>query len=98
MKRILLIAFLAITQFANSQLVDKTPAPVPVVPTVYDTEPWENPLVSGINRDPSRATAYSFNSIADALKADRTKSRMISLNGQWDFFFASRPGDAPKDL
>jgi beta-galactosidase len=98
MKRILLIGFLIVNQFANAQLVDKTPAPVPVVPTIYDTEPWENPLVSGINRDPSRATAYSFNTVADALKGDRTKSRMISLNGQWDFFFTSKPDDAPKDF
>ena len=98
MKRFLLIVFLVIFRFANAQLVDKTPAPVPVVPSVYDTEPWENPLVSGINREPSRATAYSFNSISDALKGDRAKSRMISLNGQWDFFFASKPGDAPKDF
>ncbi|MFL5739387.1 MAG: glycoside hydrolase family 2 TIM barrel-domain containing protein [Flavisolibacter sp.] len=82
----------------SAQLVDKTPAPVPIVPTVYDTEPWENPLVSGINRDPSRATAYSFSSIADALKGDRTKSRMISLNGQWDFYFAPKPDDAPRDF
>jgi beta-galactosidase len=98
MKRFLLIGFLVAYQFANGQLVDKTPAPVPVVPTIFDTEPWENPLVSGINRDPSRATAYSFNSVADALKGDRTKSRMISLNGQWDFFFVSKPDDAPKDF
>lgn len=98
MKKFLLIVFLIVYQFTNAQLVDKTPAPVPVVPTVYDTEPWENPLVSGINRDPSRATAYSFNSVADALKGDRTKSRMLSLNGQWDFLFASNPDDAPKDF
>lgn len=98
MKRILLIGFLIVYQFLNAQLVDKTPAPVPVVPTIYDTEPWENPLVSGINRELSRATAYSFNSVTDALKGDRTKSRMISLNGQWDFFFAMKPDDAPKDF
>jgi beta-galactosidase len=55
-------------------------------------------LVSGINREPSRATAYSFNSVADALKGDRIKSRVFSLNGQWDFFFASKPDDAPKDF
>ncbi|HWI93824.1 MAG TPA: glycoside hydrolase family 2 TIM barrel-domain containing protein [Flavisolibacter sp.] len=98
MKRFLLIGFLIVYQFTNAQLVDKTPAPVPVVPTVYSTEPWEDPLVSGINREPSRATAYSFSSVADALKGDRTKSRMLSLNGQWDFFFASKPDDAPKDF
>jgi beta-galactosidase len=98
MERKLLIAFCLISRLGFAQLVDKTPAPVPVVPTVYDTEPWENPLVSGINREPARATAYSFKSVHDALKGDRARSRMISLNGQWDFFFASKPDDAPKDF
>jgi beta-galactosidase len=98
MKRILLIGFLIVYHFANAQLVDKTPAPVPVVPTVYSTEPWEDPLVSGINREPSRATAYSFNSVADALKGDRTKSRMLSLHCQLDFLFASKPVVAPEDF
>ncbi|HVX00268.1 MAG TPA: beta galactosidase jelly roll domain-containing protein, partial [Candidatus Babeliaceae bacterium] len=98
MKRILLIGFLIVYHFANAQLVDKTPAAVPMVPTVYNEEPWEDQLVSGINREPSRATAYSFSTIADALKGDRDESRMISLNGEWDFSFALKPSDAPKDF
>lgn len=84
---------------AICQLVDKTPAAIPNAPTIYNREPWEDPLVSGINRDPSRATAYSFESIKDALSCDRSKTtRMISLNGQWDFSFAMKPSDAPKDF
>ncbi len=35
----------------RAQLIDRSPAPVPVVPSIYNTEPWEDPLVSGINRD-----------------------------------------------
>jgi hypothetical protein len=31
-----------------AQLVDKTPAPIPNVPTVYNAEPWENPLVDAV--------------------------------------------------
>ena len=82
-----------------AQLVDKTPAAVPVAPSVYNREPWEDPLVSGINRDPSRATGYSFSSVDEALKGNRDKSsRMISLNGDWDFSFAIKPSDAPKDF
>lgn len=84
--------------FVYAQLVDKTPAAIPNIPTIYNTEPYEDPLVSGINRDPSRATAYSFSSVEDALKGDRTNSRMISLNGEWDFSFAFKPSDAPKDF
>lgn len=91
------IFFLPCTIYA--QLVDKTPAAVPVAPTIYDTQPWENPQVDGINRDEARATAYSFPSVKDALTLDRDKStRMLSLNGLWDFSFAYKPADAPQDF
>ncbi|UEG52833.1 DUF4981 domain-containing protein [Mucilaginibacter daejeonensis] len=80
-------------------MVDKTPAAVPNAPAVFQTEPWEDPLVSSINRDASRATAYSFSNVADAVTGDRERSgRMLSLNGQWDFSFAEKPADAPKDF
>jgi beta-galactosidase len=83
----------------QAQLVDKTPAAVPVAPSVYSREPYEDPLVSGINRDMARATAYSFATVADALNGEREKSgRYISLNGEWDFAFALKPGDEPKDF
>jgi beta-galactosidase len=82
--------------FSHAQLVDKTPAAVPMAPTVFNREPYEDPQVSGINRDQSRTTAYSFATVADALVGDRTKSeRYISLNGDWDFSFALKPADAP---
>ncbi|MFN8253973.1 MAG: glycoside hydrolase family 2 TIM barrel-domain containing protein [Ferruginibacter sp.] len=84
------------THHSQAQLVDKTPAAIPIAPSVYNREPYEDPLVSGINRDVSRATAYSYASINDALKNDREKSgRYISLNGEWDFAFALKPGDEP---
>ncbi|MDB5192910.1 MAG: hypothetical protein JWQ96_2473, partial [Segetibacter sp.] len=97
---ILLSCFaLAYNENSSAQLVDKTPAAIPNVPTVYNTEPWEDPTISGINRDPARATGYSFTNVNDALVGDRTKSaRTISLNGDWDFFFAIKPADAPKDF
>ena len=83
----------------RAQLVDKTPAPIPNVPVVYDAEPWENPSVDGINRDEARATAYSYSSIKEALAGNREKSgRMMSLNGYWDFSYAVKPADAPKDF
>src|SRR5215203_4192104 len=40
----LLLFTIPLSLFA--QLVDKTPAPIPIVPSVYNTEPWEDPLVS----------------------------------------------------
>lgn len=93
-----MILFSLATGYLHAQLVDKTPAAVPVVPTIYQTEPWQDPQVSGINREPSRATAYSFATIADAVKGDRTRSRYVSLNGVWDFSFALKPADAPADF
>ncbi len=101
--RKLIVSFIVlnavVVQFVFAQLVDKTPAAVPVAPSVYNREPFEDPLVSGINRDQSRTTAYSFATAADALNGDRTKSgRYISLNGDWDFSFALKPADAPKDF
>lgn len=82
-----------------AQLVDKTPTAVQKVPEIYSKEPWEDQMVNGINRDASRATAYSFASLADAKTGNLDKSkRMISLNGDWDFSFAIKPADAPKDF
>ncbi len=87
------------THYSQAQLVDKTPAAIPNAPSIYNTEPYEDPNISGINRDASRVTAYSYATINDALKNDRDKSgRYISLNGDWDFSFASKPGDEPKDF
>ncbi|MBD0287481.1 MAG: beta-galactosidase, partial [Flavisolibacter sp.] len=104
MKKLICNSFLfilisIITSELQAQLVDKTPAAIPNAPTVYNREPWEDPLVSGINREPSRATAYSFATINDALTCDRSKtSRVLSLNGEWDFSFALKPSDAPADF
>ncbi|MDN3548416.1 glycoside hydrolase family 2 TIM barrel-domain containing protein [Mucilaginibacter aquaedulcis] len=101
MKKLICILFIIGLSLGKlyAQLVDKTPAPIPNVPVIYDAEPWENPQVDGINRDPARATAYSYASIQDALKGDRDQSgRMLSLNGYWDFSYASKPADAPKDF
>ncbi|NCI48192.1 glycoside hydrolase family 2 TIM barrel-domain containing protein [Sediminibacterium soli] len=84
---------------AVAQLVDKTPAAIPNAPSVLQAAPYEDALVSGINRDASRATAYSFASVADALQGDRERSgRYLSLNGDWDFSFAASPGQSPGDF
>ncbi|HEU4903645.1 MAG TPA: glycoside hydrolase family 2 TIM barrel-domain containing protein [Flavisolibacter sp.] len=100
MKKIcfLFLAQVALATFAGAQLVDKTPAAIPMVPAVFSTEPWEDPQVSGINREPSRATAYSFSTLNDAIRGERTSSRMLSLNGEWDFAFAQKPSDAQQDF
>ncbi|WP_346238571.1 glycoside hydrolase family 2 TIM barrel-domain containing protein [Niabella insulamsoli] len=100
MMRLIICIFLLTCSFCSfGQLVDKTPAAVPQAPSVYKAEPYEDPLVSGINRDLSRATAYSFATVDDAIAGVREKSgRYLSLNGAWDFSFALKPDDAPKDF
>jgi len=68
MKRKLLFIILVLGYINTSaQLVDKTPAAIPEIPAVYNREPYEDPSVSGINRDKSRATVYSFDNLNDAL-------------------------------
>ena len=100
MKREILFIILVLYYINTSaQLVDGTPAAIPNIPTIYNREPYEDQSVSGINRDKSRATAYSFDNLQDALTCDRDKtSRYMNLNGEWDFSFALKPSDAPKDF
>jgi beta-galactosidase len=71
-------------------------------PTIYpgpEADGYQIPQLTEINRDRTRATAYSFMSEKDALVGNRDKtSRLQSLNGLWDFSFALKPSDAPKDF
>ncbi|WP_179413460.1 glycoside hydrolase family 2 TIM barrel-domain containing protein [Mucilaginibacter sp. E4BP6] len=94
---LLILGLLPVASYA--QLVDKTPAPVPVAPDVYHFDPWEDPSVDGINRQAAHATAYSYSNLQDALIGDRDKSgRMMSLNGYWDFSYSPMPADTPKEF
>ncbi|OXA81496.1 beta-galactosidase [Flavobacterium aquidurense] len=83
---------------AKAQSVTGEPAGIPEVPKKYEFAPWEDPTVTSINRQPSRATAYSYANVEDALKGDRTKSRMKMLTGDWDFKYASNLKEASKDF
>jgi beta-galactosidase len=82
----------------QAQLVTGEPAGVPHVPQKYSDVPWENPLVTSINRQAARATGYSYSSVADALEGNRNKSRIKILNGEWDFKFAKNLQEAPQDF
>lgn len=94
----LILIFLSANS-APAQTVDGLPAVIPPVPGIFNLEPWEDQSVTSINRDPARATAYSFKTEKEALTGDREKSgRMMLLNGDWDFSFAFKPDDAPKDF
>lgn len=98
MKKILLVLLTAYSGFVHAQFFKSSPAGIPPQPQIYQTEPWEDPAICGINRDKARATAYSFSNIPDALTGDREKSRFMLLNGEWDFSFAYKPADAPADF
>ncbi|MBN2165925.1 MAG: DUF4981 domain-containing protein [Marinilabiliaceae bacterium] len=100
MKRFFSQLFLIILLVVSleAQTVTGEPAGIPREPQIYQTEPWEDPLVTSINRDRARATAYSYQSVEDALNGDRNKSRLLMLNGEWDFYFAINPDDAPSDF
>ena len=60
--------------------------------------PWFNQYVNGVNREPARATSYSFKSEADALTCNRDAARMASLNGTWKFNFAEDLSKTPLDF
>jgi len=84
---------------AQGQTVDGKPAVIPQVPDGKIATAWEDPTITAINREPARATAYSYASVAEALKNDReANKRLLFLNGEWNFKFVSKPSDAPKDF
>ena len=60
--------------------------------------PWFNQYVSGVNREPARATSYSFETVADAVTCNRDAAKMVSLNGVWKFDFAEDICKAPMDF
>ncbi len=82
----------------KAQSVTGEPAGVPELHKKYQFAPWEDPTITNINRQPARATAYSYTSVEDALKGDRTKSRIQMLNGDWDFKYAVNLKEASKDF
>src|SRR5690554_6200881 len=82
----------------SGQTVTGEPAGIPKLPEIYQANPWEDPLVNSINREPARATSYSYKNIEDALEGDRSKSRIKMLNGQWDFKYSVNLSSAPKNF
>ncbi|KRD08936.1 beta-galactosidase [Flavobacterium sp. Root901] len=92
--------YILLFTFFNSQAQTVTgeKAGIPEKPKKYIYAPWEDPTVTSINRDASRATAYSYTNIEDALKGDRTKSRFKLLNGDWDYKYAINLEEASKDF
>ena len=82
----------------QAQTVTGEPAGIPETPEKYSYAPWEDPLVTSINRQAARATAYSYKTVEDALEGNREKSRLLLLNGEWDFKYSVNLKQAPKDF
>ncbi len=55
---------------------------------------WQNPEIFEINRQPARSSSISFASLASA-QAEKSSSRLQSLDGEWDFHWAPKPADRP---
>jgi len=94
----LLFSIFLFSYVIQGQTVTGEPAGIPELPKKYTYAPWEDPTVTSINRQPSRATAYSYTNLEDALVGNRDKSRLQLLNGNWNFKYAVNPSEAPKDF
>jgi beta-galactosidase len=66
--------------------------------TFQEKEPrdWENPELTGLNREDPNATIISFSDEQSALLSVKENSpNYISLNGIWKFRFSKNPGERP---
>ncbi|VGO15868.1 Beta-galactosidase [Pontiella desulfatans] len=59
---------------------------------------WENERMIEKGKMPTRATSYSYQSVADALGGDRSLARLKSLDGEWKFNFTPDSKDRPLDF
>lgn len=96
--RILFFLWFGGVFFVKAQTVTGEPAGIPELPKQYLKAPWEDPTVTSINRQPARATAYSYKTVEDALQGNRKKSRIKMLNGIWNFHFAPNLQKAPTEF
>ncbi|MFV0564737.1 MAG: hypothetical protein ACK5NB_02785 [Flavobacteriaceae bacterium] len=86
--KFILFITLGLSCLLQAQTVTGELAGIPEQPQIYRYAPWEDPLVTSINRQPARATAYSYKTVEDALEGNREKSRLLMLNGEWHFKYA----------
>lgn len=63
-----------------------------------DSEPndWENEAVFERDKEEPHATFFSFRSLEEAQRNDRTSSLdFVSLNGKWKFHYSPMPSNRP---
>ena len=81
-------------------------APSPTAPGSADE--WQDPTVSGRNREPAHATMLPYATVEQALTGTREASPFYrSLNtgspgtgasGRWKFHYVAKPADRPRDF
>lgn len=59
---------------------------------------WVTPSVTSVGKLPARATSYSYASKELAKTGDRTQSRLLSLNGSWQFSWYENAESVPQDF
>ena len=63
---------------------------------MYDLRDWENPLITGRNKQPAHVPMGAYPDASNAFTCDRTASRYVKLlNGTWKFHLASKPEVVP---
>ena len=66
---------------------------------MHHAKPWETPELTNLNRLPSRATLYPFESEEQAIAGVRGDSPWYSdLNGEWKFSLVNKPENAIEDF
>jgi beta-galactosidase len=62
-------------------------------------EEWQDPAVTGRNRQPAHATLLPYATVEQALSGTREASPFYrSLNGRWRFHHVEKPVDRPRDF
>lgn len=66
---------------------------------IEDINDWENPQITGRNKELPHATLIPYNKKAAAISGKREESSFYrSLNGKWKFFWSKNPEQAPEDF
>lgn len=96
---IFFFAVVSVIPSVFSQTVTGEPAGISPKPKVFEFNPWEDPLITSLNRDPARSTGYSFASVEEALSGNREASgRYQNLSGTWNFRYTKNIHLAPQDF
>ena len=60
---------------------------------------WENPKISGLNKEPAHSTLIPYEDHKQAIMAKPERSPYyLSLNGTWKFHWVRKPADRPRDF